>query len=106
MANNPARRPSGPWREGARGRKGGGVSQSISYRNSISSSRVDFPLFSTTNSNVKQVVTAMERRPLLQYLLSVRERKQPAHCGFTFGVPGLGMGPSELLVSSFSSSHT
>lgn len=99
MANNPVRLLGRLRREGFRE---GGVSQSISHGNCISSSRVDLPLFSTTNSNVKQVVTAMESRPSTQYLLSVRDRKQPAHFDFTFGIPGLGMGPSELLVSNFS----
>lgn len=59
MANNPAGLPGGPAREGTRA---GDVSQSISHGNSISSSRLDFLLFSSTNSNVKQVVTALESR--------------------------------------------
>ena len=63
---------------------------------------MDIPLFSTTNSNVEQVVTAIEGRPSLQYLLSVKKEKMPAYLGLTFGHPGLGMGPSELLVNHLS----
>lgn len=89
VANNPSWLPGGPGREGPRE---GGVSQSISHGNSIPSSGVDFPLFSTTNSNVKQVVTAMESRPWIQDLLSGRMRKHLAYFGLTFGIPGFWRG--------------